>query len=144
MKNFKIIVICTGNSCRSQMAEGYLKYFSNKMQLNIEVYIAGIEAHGINPNARDIMLEDGINISAHTSNLIEEFIGENITHVLTVCDHANQNCPIFPEKTSITHFNFSDPSKLKGSEKEIENAFRKTRNEIKIYCEKYLIKNFSQ
>ena len=143
MKNNKILVTCTGNSCRSQMAEGYLKFFSNKMQLNIEVYSAGIEAHGINPNALDIMLEDGINISDHTSNTIEDYMNKNISHVLTVCDHANQNCPIFPEKTTITHFNFSDPSKLSGNENLKKNAFRKTRNEIKFYCEKYLKDNFS-
>ena len=125
------------------MAEGYLKFFIKKMLLNIEVYSAGIEAHGINPNAHKIMLEDGIDISNHSSNTIEDYIYKNITHVLTVCNHANQNCPIFPEKTKLSHFNFNDPSKLSGNENEIRSAFLKTRNEIKDYCEKYLINNFS-
>ncbi len=144
MSNEKILVICTGNSCRSQMAEGYLKYFTTKMKLNINVFSAGIEAHGINNQASQTMLEDGVDISGHTSNTITEYINKSITHVITVCDHANQNCPIFPESTIKTHKNFKDPSKFSGNSEETKIAFSKTRNEIKIFCKNYLINNFNK
>ena len=93
MENTNILIICTSNSCRSQIAEGYFKFFKNKMKLKINILSAGIKAEGINPMAAEIMLKDHIDISSQTSNKIDEYINENITHVITVCDHANENCP---------------------------------------------------
>ena len=138
----KILVICTGNSCRSQMAEAYLKYYSKMHQLNVEVFSAGTAPHGVNPRALKILCEDGINISNHTSNHVNEYLNIGISHVITVCDHAMENCPVFPEKTIMEHHNFNDPSKTKGKPDFIKEAFRKTRDEIKFFCEEYIIKNF--
>lgn len=133
MKN--ILVLCTGNSCRSQMAHGYLEKKYNNIA---NVYSAGIETHGVNPRAISIMKEDGIDISKHTSNNVEEYISIPFDLILTVCDNANENCPYFPGNAIRLHYNFSDPSKLKGSEEEIHTAFLKTRNEIKEYVEQLI------
>ena len=94
----KILVLCTGNSCRSQMAEGYLKYFS---QNKAEVYSAGVETHGVNPGAIQIMKEDGIDISKHTSNNVNEYRNIDFDYVITVCDNAREKCPVFPSKATI-------------------------------------------
>ncbi|MGB3605913.1 arsenate reductase ArsC [Psychroserpens sp.] len=129
MKN--VLVLCTGNSCRSQMAHGYLHYFTGK---NAKIYSAGIETHGINPDAVAIMKEDGIDISHHTSNLVEEYSDIDFDFILTVCDHANENCPYIPSKNAIRlHHNFFDPSKVMGSSEEKHAAFLKARDEIKHY-----------
>ena len=99
----RIIVLCTGNSCRSQIAEGYLTHFGGE---KAEVFSAGIEAHGVNPRAVAIMKEDGIDISAQTSNKIEEYYNINFDYVITVCDNAKENCPFFPSKAELFHQNF--------------------------------------
>ena len=138
----KILVLCTGNSCRSQIAEAYLKYFIKKKNLTIEVYSAGTAPHGINPRVIKILCEDNINISDHTSNHVNEYLNIGITHVVTVCDDAKQKCPIFPEKTTLLHHSFSDPSKSKGNPNTIKKEFRKTREEIKSFCENYINKHF--
>lgn len=134
MKN--ILVLCTGNSCRSQMAHAYLE---KKFKSVANIYSAGIETHGVNPLAIAILKEDGIDISHHTSNNVEEYIDIPFDLILTVCDHANENCPYIPGHAKRIHHNFTDPSKLKGSEKEIHDAFEKTREEIKEYVEKLVI-----
>ena len=131
----KILVLCTGNSCRSQMAEGYLRYFGNE---KIEVYSAGIETHGLNPRAVEVMAEDGIDISGHSSNHVDEFADINFDVVLTVCDHANERCPVFPSHAKKIHHNFTDPAKAVGSQDEIMQSFRTTRNEIREYCKSLL------
>lgn len=133
MKN--ILVLCTGNSCRSQMAEGYLKYFAGN---KANVYSAGIETHGVNPSAIEVMKEDNIDIAHQTSNNINEYMNIEFDHVITVCDNAKENCPYFPTNAKKFHQNFSDPSKLKGNENEIKNEFRKTRDAIKSYCESFV------
>ncbi len=138
----KILVLCTGNSCRSQMAEAYLKYFAKNFNVSIEIYSAGTEAHGINPRAIKTLCEDGISIKGQTSNQVEEYLNFGITHLLTVCDNAQENCPIFTEKIKNQHYNFKDPSKIKGSSKEIKASFKSTREEIKIYCENYIKTHF--
>ncbi len=136
MKN--ILILCTGNSCRSQMAHGYLNYFLGK---KATVYSAGIETHGLNPNAIAIMQEDGIDISNHTSNHIDEYLDINLDFIITVCDHAKENCPFIPAKNAVRiHQNFSDPSKIKGNDKKIHNAFEKTRDEIKAFCKTFIRK----
>jgi len=133
-----ILVLCTGNSCRSQMAEGWLRHFANG---KAEIYSAGIETHGVNPKAIQYMKEAGIDISKHTSNNVNEYLQVSFDIILTVCDHAKENCPYIPSNAKRFHHNFSDPSKVKGSEEEIANAFRTTRDEIKEYCRKLLLDN---
>jgi len=130
MKN--VLVLCTGNSCRSQMAHGYLNHFQDKLA---KIYSAGIETHGLNPGAVAIMKEDGVDISKHTSNHVDEYAGIDWDYIITVCDHAKENCPFIPAKNAQRlHQNFVDPSKVKGSEKEIHDAFEKTRDDIKEFC----------
>lgn len=134
MKN--ILVLCTGNSCRSQMAEGYLKQFANG---KANIYSAGIETHGLNPGAVAIMKEDGIDITGHTSNHVDEYQGINWDFIITVCDHANENCPFIPAPNAQRlHHNFFDPSKVVGSAEEKHAAFEKARNEIKDYCRNFI------
>ena len=140
MKNINILVICTGNSCRSQIAEGYLKYFSKQLKINTNIYSAGIRAEGINKKAIEIMAKDGIDISNHTSNTLEEYKNTEISHVITVCDHANESCPVYLKKVNLTHQNFLDPSKFIGNEFEIQNAFEKCREEIKSFTFSFLTK----
>ncbi len=130
-----ILVLCTGNSCRSQMAEGYLRFFS---QEKATIYSAGIETHGVNPHAIQVMMEDGIDISSHTSNNINEYTEVDFDLILTVCNNAETNCPYFPSKALRFHYNFPDPAKAIGTEEEIMNEFRATRDLIKMYCEKFL------
>lgn len=133
MKN--ILVLCTGNSCRSQMAHGYLQYFAGS---KAAVYSAGIETHGLNPKAVEVMKEDGIDISHHTSNNVDEYVAIPFDYVITVCDNANENCPYFPGKTQRFHQNFTDPSKLQGSPDEVMQAFRNTRDEIKDFTQHFV------
>lgn len=137
MKN--ILVLCTGNSCRSQMAHGYLEKFAGD---KANVYSAGIETHGLNPGAVAIMKEDGIDISAHRSNHVDEYKDIAWDFIITVCDHANENCPFIPAPNAIRlHRNFSDPSKVTGTNDEIHQAFEKTRNDIREYCRKFIDEN---
>lgn len=134
----KILVLCTGNSCRSQIAEGYLRHFAKG---NAEIYSAGIETHGVNPRAIAVMKEDGIDISTHTSNHIDEYRAVNFDLILTVCDNAKESCPYFPSKAKTFHHNFTDPAKAKGSEDGIREEFRKVRDEIKNYCREFILQN---
>lgn len=131
MDKKKILVLCTGNSCRSQIAEGYLKYFAGD---KAEVYSAGIETHGVNPFAIQTMAEDGMDISAHTSNNIAEYENMVFDYVITVCDNAKEKCPYFPAQTALLHRAFPDPAKATGSAEEIRAAFADVRGMIKEYC----------
>lgn len=128
MKN--ILVLCTGNSCRSQLAEGYLRYFAGE---KAHVYSAGIETHGVNPKAIKVMAEDGIDISGHTSNHVDEYLHIPFDYVITVCDNANEACPYFPGHTERFHHNFPDPAKATGTEEEVMDRFRQVRDMIKAY-----------
>lgn len=130
-----ILVLCTGNSCRSQIAEGYLRHFAGD---KAEVYSAGVETHGVNPKAIQIMKEDGIDISKHTSNNIDEYYALDFDFVITVCDNAKENCPFFPTKAARFHQNFPDPAKATGSAKEIDEAFRNVREQIKKYSQEFI------
>ena len=127
----QILVLCTGNSCRSQVAEGYLQYFAGNKAV---VYSAGIETHGVNPKAIQVMAEDGIDISHHTSNNIDEYMNIAFDYVITVCDNANEACPFFPGKTERFHENFPDPAKATGTPDEILTEFRRVRDMIKVYA----------
>lgn len=131
----RILVLCTGNSCRSQIAEGYLKHFAKE---KAEVYSAGVETHGVNPRAIATMKEDGIDISNHTSNNIEEYRNMDFDYVITVCDHAKEVCPFFPSGAQKFHNNFPDPSKATGTEEEIMQRFREVRELIKKYCKEFV------
>lgn len=132
MKN--ILVLCTGNSCRSQMMEGYLKKFAGH---KARIYSAGVEVHGLNPRAVASMNEDGIDISHHTSNHVDDFAAIPFDYIITVCDHANEVCPVFPSTAVKLHHNFPDPAKAKGTEEEITLQFRSTREMIKEYAENF-------
>ncbi|MBI1306813.1 MAG: arsenate reductase ArsC [Bacteroidetes bacterium] len=133
----KILVLCTGNSCRSQMAEAYLRFFGKD---RVEVFSAGIEAHGLNPDAVQTMLEDGIDISHHTSNVIDEYKNIQFDYVITVCDNAREVCPYLPG-TENFHHNFRDPSKYSGNPELKPEKFRKVRNEIRHYCKMWIKDN---
>ena len=133
-----ILLLCTGNSCRSQMAEGYFRYFAGNVA---EVYSAGIETHGVNPRAIESMREDGIDISAHTSNHIDEYRDIDFDFVITVCDNAKKRCPFFPTTAKKFHQDFADPAKATGTEKEIKEAFRQVRQQIKAWCKKFVADN---
>lgn len=134
----KILVLCTGNSCRSQLAEGYLRHFANQ---KAEIYSAGVETHGVNPRAIAVMKEDGIDISGQTSNHIDEYRHIDFDFVITVCDHAKERCPVFASQTKTFHQNFPDPAKATGTDEEILDQFRKVRNMIKDYCNQFVKAN---
>lgn len=131
----KILVLCTGNSCRSQIAEGYLRHFARN---KAEIFSAGVETHGVNPKAISTMKEDGIDISGHTSNKVGEYYGIDFDFVITVCDNAKENCPFFPTKAERLHCNFPDPAQFHGTEIEIIAEFRRVRNMIKEYCRAFI------
>lgn len=131
----RILVLCTGNSCRSQIAEGYLRHFAGD---KAEVYSAGVETHGVNPRAISIMKEDGIDISGHSSNNIDEYLDIDFDYVITVCDNARERCPYFPTKAQKFHYNFPDPAKATGTEEAIMSEFRTVRDMIKTYSEQFV------
>ena len=137
----KILVLCTGNSCRSQIAEGYLRHFSGN---KTSVYSAGVETHGVNPKAIQIMREDGIDISNHTSNNIDEYYDLDFDFVITVCDNAKENCPFFPTKAKKIHQNFPDPAKATGNNNDVLQEFRNVREMIKTYCKTFIAQNFNE
>ena len=133
MKN--ILVLCTGNSCRSQIAHGFLASMTTG---KANVYSAGVETHGVNPKAISTMKEIGIDISSHTSNNITEYLGIDFDYVITVCDNAKERCPYFPTKAVKLHYNFPDPAKAAGTDDEINEQFRAVRSLIKDYCEQFV------
>ncbi len=133
MKN--ILVLCTGNSCRSQIAHGLLAAMTAG---KAHVYSAGVETHGVNPKAIATMKEIGIDISHHSSNNITEYLDVNFDYVITVCDNAKERCPYFPTKAIKLHYNFPDPAKAIGTDDEINEQFRSVRAMIKTYCEKFV------
>ena len=134
----KVLVLCTGNSCRSQIAEGYLRHFADG---KAAIYSAGVETHGVNTKAIATMKEDGIDISHHTSNNIEEYRNIDFDFVITVCDNAKERCPFFPSNAKKFHYNFPDPAKATGTEEEIMQQFRNVRNMIKEYAEQFVKAN---
>ncbi|MDN5289135.1 MAG: arsenate reductase ArsC [Mucilaginibacter sp.] len=129
MKN--ILVLCTGNSCRSQIAQGYLQHFAADQA---QVYSAGVEIHGVNPKAVKIMADDGIDISHHTSNHVDEYMDVPFDYIITVCDNAKENCPYFPSTAQRFHQNFPDPAKATGTEQEVMEEFKRVRDMIKTYA----------
>jgi arsenate reductase len=135
---YKILVLCTGNSCRSQIAEGYLRHFAGE---KADIYSAGVETHGVNPKAIATMLEDGLDISGHTSNNIEEYADIDFDFVITVCDNAKERCPYFPSRAQKFHYNFPDPARATGTDEEVKEQFRQVRQQIKDYCRNFIEEN---
>lgn len=131
----KLLFLCTGNSCRSQMAEGWAKALRADA---IEVHSAGIEKHGLNPNAVRVMQEAGVDITSHTSNTVDELGPIEFDVVVTVCGHADENCPTFFGAPKIVHVGFEDPPKLAANAKAEEEAlghYRRVRDEIRKFVE---------
>ncbi|UTW63390.1 arsenate reductase ArsC [bacterium SCSIO 12741] len=135
MSTKNVLVLCTGNSCRSQMAQGYLKSLGQGW---FNAYSAGVETHGLNPDAVAAMKRDGIDISGHTSNHIDEYADVEFSAVITVCDNAKERCPYFPTQAKKLHHNFSDPSKYEGSPEDKIKEFDRVRGEIKAYCQNFV------
>jgi len=121
----KILILCTGNSCRSQMAHGYLAHYLGD---SAEVYSAGTHPSGVNPNTILVMNEDGIDISKHTSNNMNEYVDISFDYVITVCDNAKESCPVYPGGGKTVHFSFPDPH---GHELD---EYVRVREMIKLYC----------
>jgi arsenate reductase len=136
MKN--LLILCTGNSCRSQIAEGFLRHYAGE---KANVYSAGVETHGVNPRAISTMNEVGIDISNHTSNHVDEYTHIDFDFVITVCDNAKERCPYFPTNAEKFHYNFPDPAKAVGTEEEIMNEFRAVRVLIDDYCNDFVGKH---
>ena len=136
----RVLVLCTGNSCRSQIAEAYLR---KELNGRAEVFSAGIEAHGVNPRAIETLSADGIDISSHTSNVLDDYLKLEFDHILTVCDNAKENCPFFPGKGERSHHNFTDPAKATGTEEEIKAQFADVRDAIKAYAKEWVAERYS-
>jgi len=129
----KVLFLCTGNSCRSQMAEGWARHLQGE---RIEAYSAGIKTHGLNPNAVKVMAEAGVDISGQRSKLVDELVGVPLDYVVTVCDHAHETCPLFPGKTKVVHVGFDDPPRLAKTAETEEEAlghYRRVRDEIRAF-----------
>jgi arsenate reductase len=134
-----ILVLCTGNSCRSQLLHGYLQQL---LAGRATVYSAGVETHGLNPRAVQTMAEDGVDIAHHTSNHVDEYAAVPFAYVLTVCDHASEVCPVFPSSARRLHHNFPDPAKATGSEEEVRQQFRAVRDQVKTYARQFASQHF--
>jgi len=127
----RILFLCTGNSCRSQMAEGWARHLKAD---SVEAYSAGIETHGLNPNAVKVMAEAGVDISHHRSKHLDEVKHVPFDYVITVCDNAHESCPLFPGRTKVVHVGFDDPPRLAKTAKtedEALNHYRRVRDEIR-------------
>ncbi|MGD9210793.1 MAG: arsenate reductase ArsC [Desulfobacteraceae bacterium] len=136
MQKLKILFLCTGNSCRSQMAEGWAKELKSDV---IQAWSAGIEKHGLNSWAVKVMAEAGVDIGAYASKTIAELPEKDFDYVITLCGHANETCPIFPGRTKRVHMGFDDPpalAKNAQTEEEILTCYRRVRDEIKQFVSK--------
>ena len=135
MSKLKVLFLCTGNSCRSQMAEGWARALRGDA---VEAYSAGVEPHGMNPRAVRVMREAGVDITGHRSKHVNELKDVPLDYVVTVCDHANETCPLFPGKTKVIHVGFDDPPRLAKEARSDEEAlgyYRRVRDEIRHFVE---------
>lgn len=131
-----VYFLCTGNSCRSQIADGFLKALGSDQY---EVKSAGLESHGLNPRAVQIMKEAGVDISSHTSDVIDPEILNKADYIITLCGHADEHCPVITNKNAVKwHWGFDDPAKATGTEEEIISKFREVRDAIKARIETFL------
>jgi arsenate reductase (thioredoxin) len=128
----RILILCTGNSARSQMSEGLLRHDAGD---RFEVFSAGTRPSHVRAEAIAVMRELGIDISGQRSKGVDEFVGQQFDYVLTVCDHAKESCPVFPGKTVVIHQNFEDPAALEGSEAQRLAVFRRVRDQIRHYLQ---------
>ncbi|MFL2574618.1 MAG: arsenate reductase ArsC [Flavobacteriales bacterium] len=135
----KILILCTGNSCRSQMAHAFLDFLSN----NCLVYSAGTKPEPVNKYAVKVMSELEIDISNYSSNHIDEYLDHKIDLVVTVCDNAKEICPVFPKQTKFIHKSFNDPASAKGKEEEVLKIYREVRNQLEDFIKTDLIKLLS-
>ena len=136
-RRLKILFLCTGNSCRSQMAEGWARALKGD---RIDAYSAGIETHGLNPRAVKVMAEASVDISDHRSKTVTDLPTQDFDYVVTVCDHARESCPLFPGKAKVVHVGFDDPPRLAKDAKTEEEAlapYRRVRDEIKSFVETF-------
>ena len=134
-EKLKVLFLCTGNSCRSQMAEGWARELKSD---RIEAYSAGIETHGLNPNAVKVMAEAGVDISNHQSQCVDDLLEIQFDVVVTVCGHAHETCPTFPSNARVIHVGFDDPpqlAKAAASEEAALDCYRRVRDEIRAYIE---------
>jgi arsenate reductase len=130
-----VLILCTGNSCRSHLAEGILRHAAGDL---FEVASAGSRPAGyVHPKAIEVMKEIGLDISGHTSKHMNEFLDKKIDTVITVCGNADQACPMFPGQVNRYHWGFDDPAHARGTEEEVLNVFRRVRDEIKLVFEAY-------
>lgn len=134
MKKQSVLILCTGNSARSQMAEGLLRHDAGD---RFEVFSGGVNPSKVRPEAIAVMRELGIDITGHRSKHVNEYAGQKFDYVLTVCDNAREACPIFPAETRTIHHSFADPADQEGSEEERLTVFRKVRDEIRDYLETF-------
>lgn len=135
----KVLILCTGNSCRSQMAEGLLSSFSS----NTKVYSAGTKPEKLNPFAIKAMAEIGIDISKNTSNHVDEYIAIDFDYVFTVCDNAKEICPIYPKAKQMIHKSFMDPANARGTEKEQLKVYIQVRDQISDYFKAFAKNNLA-
>lgn len=135
----QILVLCTGNSCRSQMAEGWLKSMLGGLAV---VYSAGLEAHGINPYMKRAMEDVGVDVSAHTSNVMDEYKEMEFDYVLTVCNHARDNCPYFQHASKRISFSFEDPADAIGTYEEQLLVYKKVCHQIERFCANFVEQEF--
>jgi len=131
----KVIFICTGNSCRSQMCEGLLRNMTGD---KYDVFSAGLKPSLVNPNAIKVMNEIGVDISKHISVDVNRYIGDEFDYIITVCDNAKESCPVFPGKGKRIHWSFNDPEDAVGNEEEVLNEFRKVRDQIKLTLKQFI------
>ena len=137
MMKKSVLFLCTGNSCRSQMAEGWLKHLGGE---NFEVFSAGIEAHGKNPRAIRAMQEAGVDISDQESDMLDPALLNSLDLLVTVCGHADEFCPVVPVSCKKEHWPFDDPAKSTGSEEEVMDDFRRVRDQIRKRIEAFVAK----
>jgi arsenate reductase len=135
MAKLNVLFLCTGNSCRSQMAEGWARHLKGDL---IEAYSAGVEPHGMNQTAVAVMKEAGVDISGQRSKHVDDLGEVPFDYVVTVCDHAHESCPVFPGRTKVVHVGFDDPprlAKVAKSEAEAVGHYRRVRDEIRAFVE---------
>ncbi len=130
----RVLILCTGNSARSQMAEGLLRHDAGNA---FEVFSAGTKPTEVRPEAIAVMREAGIDISGHRSKSVDEFAGQDFDYVITVCDNAKQSCPIYPAKTKRIHWSIEDPAAVQASEEERLAAFRRIRDELRLRLQRF-------
>jgi arsenate reductase len=131
-EKIKVLFLCTGNACRSQMAEGWARHLKSDV---IEAFSAGVSPAGVSSRAITVMDEGGVDISSHTSKHVDDYMAIDFDYVITLCDHANEKCPVFGGKTRVIHRPFEDPMMAVGSSEQVMATFRKVRDQIREFVE---------